>query len=110
MEENEKYGLDQLKDEVMEGVSLDKISKKDIKWCARQWHLMMALTYAGMLANEVLKDRECYYGNLMIKLEERIESLGGKVRPMQSIEIPERKVRFLNRIRYAFKRIHHALA
>ena len=84
-----EYGIDYLKKEVLEDVSLNEISKKDIKWCAVRWHLMMALTYAGKWADEVLKDPKAYYGNVMVKLETRIEALGGKVKPMQSIEIPE---------------------
>lgn len=84
-----EYGIDELKNEVMEGVPLDEISKKDIRWCVTKWKLMMAFTLAGMLANEVLKDPDYYYGSLMTELEERIKALGGKVVPMTSVEIPK---------------------
>lgn len=90
MEEHEKEcGIDELKNEVMEGVPLNEISNKDIKWCAAKWHSIMGLTYAGMLEDEVFKEPECYYGNLMVELEKRIKDLGGKVVPMKSVEIPK---------------------
>jgi hypothetical protein len=88
-EKMEEYGIDELKNEIVEGVPLDEISKKDIKWCAVKWHLIMGFTYAGMLADEVFKNPERYYGSLMVALEKRIEALGGKVVPMKSVEIPK---------------------
>jgi hypothetical protein len=93
----EKLGLDWLKKEAMEDVPLDEISKKDIQWCAGKWHLIMGLTLAGQLTEEVFKDKECYYGNLMVELEERIKALGGKVVPMKSVEIPNILSRFFRR-------------
>jgi len=84
-----EYGIDELKNEVMEGVPLDEISKKDIRWCAVKWHLIMGLTYGGMLGVDVFKDPKCYYGSLMVELEKRIKALGGKVVPMKSVEIPK---------------------
>ncbi len=85
----EEYGIERLKNEVMEGVPLDEISKKDIRWCAAKWYFIMGLTYAGRLADKVFKDPKYYYGNLMVELEKRIKDLGGKVVPMKSVEIPK---------------------
>jgi hypothetical protein len=87
MEHIMMYGIDRLKNEVMEGVPLDEISKKGIKWCAEKWHLIMALTYGGQLADDVFESKDCYYGDLMVALEQRIAFLGGKVVPMKSVEI-----------------------
>ena len=82
-----RYTIDEFKNKVMEGVSLDEISKKDIVWCAAMWHLIMGLTYEGKLPPE--NDLKCYYGQVMVELEKRIKALGGKVVPMKSIEIPK---------------------
>lgn len=84
-----EYGIDYLKKDVLENVSLKEISEKDIKWCAAKWHFIMALTYAGKWTDEVFRDPEAYYAKVMIELEKRIKALGGKVKPMESVEIPE---------------------
>jgi hypothetical protein len=83
----EKYTIDYLKKEIMDGVSLDEISQKDIKWCAARWHLIMGHTQGGMFAEEVFADPQYYYGELMVRLEQRVETLGGKVKPMESMEL-----------------------
>ena len=84
-----EFGLDYLKNEVMEGVPLDEISKKDIRWCVAKWNLIMAMTYAHELADEVFQDQEHYYGLLMFELEGRIKALGGEVVSMKSVKIPD---------------------
>jgi hypothetical protein len=85
----EKTGLDELKNRLMEGVPLDEVSKKDIKWCAAKWYLIVGDTYAGAFADEVFEDQECFYGMCLIALQNRIMALGGKVVPMESLELPE---------------------
>lgn len=84
-----EYGIDYLKKGVLENVSLNEISEKDIEWCAAKWRFVMALTYAGRWTDEVFIDPEAYYAKVMVELEKRIKALGGTVKPMQSIEIPE---------------------
>jgi len=100
-----KYGIDGLKNEIMEGVPLDEISKRSIEWCAVRWYIIMGITHGGMLREEVFKDKDYYYGNLIVELEKRIRDLGGKVVPMESIEIPGRWLRALRRILYVLRRI-----
>jgi len=92
MEKDEKekeYGINEFKNEIMEGVPLDEIQKRDIKWCAVQWYMIMGLTHDGRLADEVFEDPERYYGFVIIELEKRIKALGGKVVSMKNIEIPK---------------------
>lgn len=89
-EKSEKCGIKELR-EKMENVSLDEISEKDIKWCATKWHLIMGMTLADRFASEVFDDPEYYYGKLMFELEKRIKDLGGKVMPMESVEISTEK-------------------
>jgi len=86
----EEFGIDRLKNELMEGVSVEKISEKNIEWCERKWKLLVKeLLPTGKFSAEVFRNPEAYYSKFVTALEIRIKALGGKVSSMRSIEIPQ---------------------
>jgi len=82
-----EYSLKQLKQELLEGVSIEQVSSKDKKWCVCKYLLLLALIYAGSFADEILHNADMFLAKYQIKLEGRITALGGTVQPMQTASL-----------------------
>jgi hypothetical protein len=82
-------GLEYLKEVVLEGVTLEEIANKDLKWCAAIHNLMVVMTFGGQWQEEVFKDPEYYYGRVMVALTQRIQSFGIRFTPMEIVKITE---------------------
>ena len=70
------HDIEDLKNYLMGGVSIEDIAKKDKEWCAAKWLLIMGATHAGHFKNEVFDDPQTYYEHLLVALENRIHELG----------------------------------
>jgi hypothetical protein len=87
-EQKESYGITDLETKLMGGISIDDISQKSMEWCVAMWSVVVGLAEKKILAEEALKDADRYYNRLKSAIEKRIIELGGKITPMNSIELP----------------------
>lgn len=89
MEEG-KYDLDDLKEDLMEGVTPKEIENMDLEWCVAKWYLLTANVHGGLFAAEVFEAKALSFGEFYGALRGRIEALGGKVASFKSIELPKK--------------------
>jgi len=81
------WDLDDLKNQILDGLSLEEIGQKDKKWCVHRWNFIQARIHMGRFTDEVINDIYKLLAKAQIALEDRAKELGATVIPGQKVSL-----------------------